>query len=135
MTEPSAEIGIIATNAATLAQFYVDGMGFRIDQLLEFPQGSVHRMSNGIARLKIHQPSQAPASSTGSQDWNTHSGFRYAAFHTSDAAATVSRAVDAGAAVLTPVTNHRPGACFALIADPDGNVWEILQENPQEDSP
>jgi predicted enzyme related to lactoylglutathione lyase len=32
--------------------------------------------------------------------------------------------------VLTPVTPHRPGAAFALLTDPDGNVLEILQEDP-----
>ena len=28
------------------------------------------------------------------------------------------------------ITNHRPGAWFSLIRDPEGNTWEILQESP-----
>ena len=35
----------------------------------------------------------------------------------------------AGGTVLTATTEHRPGAAFALVADPDGNVWELLQES------
>jgi hypothetical protein len=30
--------------------------------------------------------------------------------------------------VVTEVVAHRPGARYALLRDPEGNVWEILEE-------
>jgi uncharacterized glyoxalase superfamily protein PhnB len=44
----------------------------------------------------------------------------------------VDRAVAHGAEALVDVVAHRPGARYALIRDPQGNVWEILQEGEQE---
>ena len=124
------EAGIVSADAVGLAQFYCDGLGFSIENVFEFPQGSVHRLRRDEARLKIHQPvggvEHRPAADPGFR----YSGHCYAALHVADAAAEVERATQEGAMVLVAVSNHRPGAWFALIADPEGNVWEILQDAP-----
>lgn len=124
------EAGIVSADAARLAQFYCDGLGFTVERVLQFPQGDVHRLRRDEARLKIHQPAGGVEDRSRPDPWFRFNGFCYAALHVDDAAAEVERAAQAGAAVLTAVTNHRPGAWFALIADPEGNVWEILQEGP-----
>lgn len=124
------EVGLVTSDAAQLVRFYEDGFGFVVAQVLEFPQGSLHRLRRGDARIKIHQPIGG-AESRGSIDpWYRYSGICYAALHVQDIQAEVAHSLDAGAVLMTPITNHRPGAAFALIADPDGNVWEILQETP-----
>ncbi len=46
-------------------------------------------------------------------------------------AGEVERAKAHGGSVITGVTNHRPGACYALATDPEGNVLELLQEAPE----
>lgn len=122
------EAGIVSADAVRLAAFYCDGLGFSIERVLEFPQGSVHRLRRDEARLKIHQPIGGAEDRPHVEPWFRFSGHCYAALHVDDAAGEVERAVRAGAALLVPVTNHRPGAWFALIADPEGNVWEVLQE-------
>lgn len=127
MTARSLEAGIVTTDGAGLAAFYVEGLGFTIDRFLEFPQGTVRRLSNGAARLKIFEPAE-PVAGGAPEPWNAVAGFRYAALHVDDAAAVVATATREGATVLTEVTRHRPGAAFALIADPEGNVWELLEE-------
>ena len=48
-----------------------------------------------------------------------------------DVAGEVERVLAHGGTVLTDVTNHRPGACYALVTDPDGNVLELLQETSE----
>lgn len=128
MSELSLEVGIVSRNAAALAEFYCYAFDFEVVKVLEFPQGRVHRLAKTPAAIKIFQPVDLPAPADLSVEWNQSAGFRYAALHVDDAAITVERALMAGAALLTEVTNHRPGAWFALIADPDGNVMEILQE-------
>ncbi len=122
------EAGIVALDGAALASFYAQALAFVQEELLEFPQGTVHRLCRGSARLKIFQPTEG-ATDPGSLDpWHRDRGFAYAALHVDDAEQTVEAAVAGGAAVLTPVTAHRPGARYALLADPEGNVWEILEE-------
>ena len=123
------EAGIVSADAVRLAEFYRDGLGFTIENVFEFPQGSVHRLRRDEARLKIHRPVGGVEHRPAPDPWFRYGGHCYAALHVDDAAAEVARAASAGASVLVAVTNHRPGAWFGLIADPEGNVWEILQES------
>ena len=78
MTAGGLEAGIVTTDGAGLAAFYVEGLGFTIDRLLEFPQGTVRRLSNGAARLKILEPAE-PVAGGAPDPWNAVAGFRYAA--------------------------------------------------------
>ncbi|MGI9601676.1 MAG: VOC family protein [Acidimicrobiales bacterium] len=123
------EAGVVAADAHALADFYTSGMGFTLERVLDLPQGTVLRLVQDDARLKIFQPVEPPEATGPDQAWNTTTGFSYAALHVDDASRAVDQAVAAGATVVTEVTNHRPGAWFALIEDPDGNIWEILQED------
>ena len=122
------EAGIVSPAAAELAAFYVDALGFRIDATLTFEQGSVFRLRNGSAQLKIFQPTEPAATGRRPEPWHADSGFAYAALHVPDAQAAYERAVGAGATPKVEPTAHRPGARFALLADPEGNVWELLEE-------
>ena len=125
----SLEAGIVTADAARLAAFYRDGLGFDVDQTLTFPQGTVLRLSRDRALFKIYQPVAGAIAVEAAEPWHQHSGFRYAALHVTDASTEIARAVAAGATVLVALNNHRPHAWFAMIADPDGNLWEILQED------
>ena len=124
----SLEVGIVAVDGLGLSKFYVEGLGFEVDRVLEFTVGTVRRLSCGPAFLKIYQPAEIPSPNAAAESWSARGGINYGALHVADAVETVSAAAKAGATVLAPVTSHRPGAFFALIADPDGNVWEVLQE-------
>lgn len=127
----SIEPGIVSLDGAALADFYCQAFGFTVAKVLDFPQGLVYRLVNETAELKIFQPADAPTQADPGVGWNQVTGFRYAAVHVADARAAVESATRAGATLLTEVTNHRPGAWFALISDPDGNVMEILQEGAE----
>lgn len=123
------EAGIVTADAERLAAFYCTGLEFEVERVLEFPQGTVHRLRRGDACLKVYQPANGAAAGPLSDPWHEHAGFCYAALHVDDAAAEVARVTSAGGSVLVALASHRPGAWFALIADPEGNVWEILQED------
>ena len=113
---------------ATLAAFYVGALGFHIDATHVFEQGTVLRLRNGAARLKLFQPKEPPSDPARPDPWHADTGFAYAALHVPDARAAFDRAVGAGAAPMVAPTVHRPGARYALLADPEGNVWELLEE-------
>ncbi len=125
----SLEVGIVTGDAVRLVAFYRQGLAFDVDRVLEFPQGTVHRLSREQARLKIYQPSGGAEPRPEVQPWHRYAGVCYAALHTDDATGEVERVIGAGGSVLVPLNSHRPGAWFALIADPEGNVWEILQDH------
>ncbi len=125
----SIEAGIVTDDLESLVAFYRDALRFDVEHELSFPQGEVRRLVRDTANLKIYQPAEANGPQRRPPVWHQRSGWAYAALHVDDAAAEVERVRANGGAVITGVTNHRPGASFALIADPEGNVWEILQED------
>ena len=131
MTSPvRIEPGIVTDDGAALAGFYCDALGFSLDAVLTFPQGVVRRLRRDEARLKLYQPARSRGAALHANEWPDRAGWAYAALHVADAAAEVEAVRAGGGTVIAEVTNHRPGACFALIADPEGNVWELLQEAP-----
>jgi catechol 2,3-dioxygenase-like lactoylglutathione lyase family enzyme len=124
------ELGIVTSDAARLAEFYVAGLGFEVVAHFTFPQGSVHRLKRGPARCKLFQPADRVLDRPAGDTWHAYAGVTYGALLVDDADAEVARARSAGAAVLQEPISHRPGARYALLADPEGNIWEILEEAP-----
>jgi len=129
MTAPRLEAGIVSNDGAALAGFYCSAFGFEVVKVLEFPEGTVHRLARGSTGLKIFQPADEPLPAEDTITWSGRVGFAYAAIHVDDAPAAVDAAVAQGARVTADVTSHRRGARMALITDPDGNMLEILQED------
>ena len=132
MTEPrgavGVEVGIVTADAETLADFYTAGLGFTVEAVHTFAAGSVHRLRRGEARCKLFQPAAGVEERPAPEPWYARPGIVYGALLVDDAGAEVERARAAGADVLHAVESHRPGARYALIRDPEGNVWEILEE-------
>ena len=128
MGETAAEVGIVTADADALARFYVDGFGFAVEARYEFPQGTVHRLRREQARCKLFQPADSPAPRPPGEAWSAVAGTRYAALHVDDADEVFAAAVAAGATALQEPVSHRPGARYALVTDPEGNVWELLEE-------
>lgn len=129
MTETWLEAGIVSRDAAALVDFYKRGFGFETDRVLEFAQGTVHRLVNERAAIKVFQPAELPSELDREVAFSDTAGFSYAALHVDDAKSALDRAVAAGATVISELRSHRPGAQAALLQDPDGNSWELLQED------
>ena len=124
-----AEVGIVARDGERLARFYVDGLGFVVESVYEFPQGTVRKLRRGPARCKLFQPAEGVAERPRVDPWHSLPGAAYAALLVADADAEVANARGAGAEILVEPTSHRPGARYSLLRDPEGNVWEILEED------
>jgi catechol 2,3-dioxygenase-like lactoylglutathione lyase family enzyme len=126
MTE--GEVGIVTDDAARLVAFYRAGLGFEVDAVHTFARGTVHRLRRGQARCKLFEPSMVTVDRAAADPWYRARGTSYAALLVEDADAEVARARAAGAEILEEVAAHRQGARYALLRDPAGNVWEILEE-------
>jgi uncharacterized glyoxalase superfamily protein PhnB len=124
----ASEPGVVSADVDGLAAFYGEALGFEVVARFELPQGVVVRLRNGSALLKLYQPAEPPTGGGRADPWHGEPGFAYAALHVDDVDGTHRRAVTAGATSIAPPTSHRPGARYAMVADPEGNVWELLQE-------
>jgi uncharacterized glyoxalase superfamily protein PhnB len=125
------EAGIVGRERDVLLPFYVDILGFEIIDRLEFPDGFLVKLRRDGARVKIFFPTASPSPPPAVDPYWAVAGWRYAAllFDDHDAMHTVVARVDAsnGRVVMAP-QQHRPGAEAGLVADPEGNVWELLWE-------
>lgn len=128
MSRTTLSAGIVTDDPDELIAFYGAAFGFEVDSTSAFPQGDVHRLRCEDAQLKLYAPAAGAAHPTRPDPWFRDRGFAYAALHRRDAAATVADVRRAGGVVLTEPVAHRPGAVYALVQDPQGNVWELLQE-------
>lgn len=111
-----------------LGRFLVDGLGFTADGVRHFPQGEVRRFRRDDARCKVFAPAGGVRAHAGDEPWAQRAGFAYAALLVPDAAAALAQAIAAGATVVAELASHRPGARMAMVRDPQGNVWELLEE-------
>lgn len=127
------ELGIVTADVDRLGAFYA-ALGFVDVARYSFPQGVVRRMRHGAAAIKLFAPVEGAAPYARPQPWHRDSGMRYAALHVDDIEATAERVRRAGGETLVDVTAHRPGARFALVADMEGNMWELLEERPADES-
>lgn len=128
MSGTSLSAGIITDDVDELVAFYCGGLGFVVESTSEFPQGTVVRLRRDEARCKLYAPAGGADRAPGPEPWFRDTGFAYAALIVDDVDTTAASAADAGATIVTEPTSHRPGARYALITDPQGNVWELLQE-------
>ncbi len=128
MTATTASVGIVTADPDELLTFYRHAFGFTVASSSEFPQGTVHRLRSGDAHLKLYTPTDGAAAPSPPEPWFRDRGFAYAALHLADVATTADAVRDAGGTVLTEPVSHRPGAVYAMVRDPQGNVWELLQE-------
>ena len=131
MSEIRLEAGIVTGDIAELSRFYCEALDFSVEKVLSLSQGEVYRLVRDAAQLKLFQPTDPREPAPPLNVWHERVGWAYAALYVTDVASEVSRVLEQGGAVLTDVTNHRPGACYALVTDPDGNVLELLQETPE----
>jgi catechol 2,3-dioxygenase-like lactoylglutathione lyase family enzyme len=129
------EAGLVGRDEQTLCSFYTGAMGFALVARREFDVGTVCKLRRGAARLKLFFPRDAVDPVTSFEPWFRPGGWRYAALHVQqlDDVDRLAAAVDAAhGRVLIAPTNHRDGARTALIADPEGNAWELLAEVREE---
>jgi catechol 2,3-dioxygenase-like lactoylglutathione lyase family enzyme len=124
----SAEVGIVTGDARRLAAFYEAGLGFTLDAVHEFPLGAVYRLRRDGARCKLFEPAEGARDRPAAAHFYSFRGLAYGALLVDDAEGEVARACAHGATLLEGVIAHRPGARYALIEDPEGNAWEILEE-------
>jgi len=124
----AAEIGIVSVEAAAIADFYRRAFGFDTVSTFTTSAGSVYKLRQGDARLKIFSPAIAPAGNP-KEPLGRREGICYFALYVEDIDASFSQAIDAGAEVIASPMSHRPGAVVAVLRDVGGNIVELLEDH------
>jgi hypothetical protein len=127
------EAGLVCRDLPLMERFCAEVLGFEKTHVLHFENiGHIVKMRRDGARIKLFRP-DAPVRQheAGDGSWFTPGGWRYVAVYLAeriDVFRLADAVAGAGGRVLVAPADHRPGACAALVADPEGNAWELLWE-------
>ena len=128
--KPAIDIGIITNNLEPMLEFYRDTLGLELEAVIDMPGGGVmNRFKVGESIVKVIETDPKPEASAPPGGIRGATGYRYWTLHVNDLAAAVSAVSAAGHKVVVPEKTIRPGVTIAIVADPDGNWVELLNNN------
>lgn len=129
MSIAAVDVGLVSATEA-LVDFYVAAIDAARLEPRVFPFATVHRLACGPVTLKVMVPADAPAPSPPTDPFWAAAGIRYLTLWVDDIHGTVARWTAAGGTVSLAPAELRPGVHTALVADPDGNVVELMHQAP-----
>ena len=128
VVKKGVDLGIVTTNGDAMLAFYRDVVGLPYQAAMPMPGGvgTMHRMLCGdsVIKLVVLPKVGGPAAPGGIAG---ASGYRYWTITVSNLTEAVDACANAGAKVLIADKEVRPGVRIAMVADPDGNWVEFLQ--------
>jgi predicted enzyme related to lactoylglutathione lyase len=89
--------------------------------------GTVHKLSAPGAVIKVMVPNEAPAG--GGEPFLATAGIRYLTMFVSGLDDVLERCRAMGGRVLLEPFEFEPGSRIAMISDPDGNTFEVVENN------
>ena len=126
--KPCIDLGIIPRDAERLLAFYRDLLGLPLEGVIPMPTGgTMHRLKAGESVIKIVQLDREPAADAVPGGIPAATGYRYWTMTVSNLQEMVAECQEAGYNVVVPPKDVRPGVTIAIVADPDGNWVEFLQ--------
>jgi len=130
ITKTSIDIGIVCNDIDAMLTFYGETLGLPLEGTIPMPGGGkMNRFKVGDSVIKVIELDPTPETQAAPGGIRGATGYRYWTITCSNLADCVTRAEAAGAKIVVAAKEVRPGITIAIIADPDGNWVELLQED------
>lgn len=129
-TRIAMDIGIIVANMAQSLSFYRDLLGLTVVTELTtslIGKGHMVQLKYGQSLIKLIALEDGPTEQS-LPGLSTRLGYRYMTLLVSDLDAIITRLAQANVSITMPITQLGNGATIAMVADPDGNIVEFVQE-------
>jgi catechol 2,3-dioxygenase-like lactoylglutathione lyase family enzyme len=131
LTKDSIDLGIVVCDGEKALKFYRDTLGF--DHVATTPMpgggGTMERLMCGTSLIKVvvpEKPLDVKAPGGGIQGAY---GYRYWTISIDNIDDVLAKCEAGGYRVIVPRRNIREGVDIAIVADPDGNWVEFLQQS------
>lgn len=129
LRKDSIDLGIVVKDSAAALGFYRDILGFEHVGDTPMPgalSGTMHRLMCGTSMIKLVKLDENPAVDSPRGGIAGAAGFRYFTMQVSNLAAITQQCHDAGVRVLVDNAEIGPGVSITMVADPDGNWVEFV---------
>ena len=127
VSKDSIDLGIVVTDEKAAVAFYRDGLGLEWEGELPLPGGKMYRLKCGSTVIKLLKLERMPTAKPAPGGPMGGLGYRYFTISVPDIRGLVAQLEAKGIKPTVPVTEFRPGVTIAMVADPDGNTIEFLQ--------
>jgi catechol 2,3-dioxygenase-like lactoylglutathione lyase family enzyme len=132
----AVDVGIVVGALERQRHFYGEVLGFPYAGSMPVPNGVLHVYLCGDSYLKLYAMEGTPSAEPAA--FGSRPGFAYITFTVSDVRSTVQEAAGRGATVLAEPGTFDSGTTlaepigrmqirFALLADADGNMIELVE--------
>ena len=126
-TSDTIDIGMVTANDREMLHFYQNVLGFEKEIEIPFPGiGVVNKLNYGAGFIKILVLEKKPLNINPTGDFLTSNGIRYLTINLSNLDEILDTCKTHNINIINPGTIIRPGVTVALIADPDGNIIELM---------
>jgi len=126
LAKTAADIGIVTADIDASLHFYRDLLGFVPLMVLPVESGDLHLLIAGEILVKLADVPGAPAGPKG--DIPEATGLRYFTFWVTNLHQLLAELEADGVAVVRAPFEVLAGTTALLVADPDGNVVEFLEQ-------
>ena len=129
LRKTAIDLGIVAKDGPVMLSFYRDLLGFRHEGDIAFPMGGVmHRMWCGDSLIKIVVPEPGPEKFPEKHRIIGAFGYRYWTMIIENLEEIMAVCEAYGSEIITPITTIRPGVTIGIVADPEDNLVEFLEQ-------
>jgi len=131
LRKDSIDLGIVITDSERSLAFYRDILGF--EHVGDTPMpigdgGTMHRLLCGSTLVKLVKFDTAPPATAAPGGITGATGYRYFTMQVTNLDEITSECRDAGTKILIDPVEIRPGVRIAMVADPDGNWVEFVDD-------
>ena len=124
------DIGIIAKDIDAMITFYSEGLGLELEASIPMPGGgTMNRFKVGDSIVKVIALAPAAPAEAPPGGIRGATGYRYWTIHIPNLEETVNKIEGDGYKVVMPAKTIREGIAIAIVADPDGNWVELLENS------
>ena len=130
LQKDAIDIGIIAREIEPMLTFYRDVLELEFEAAIPFPGGgTMHRFKAGGSIVKVIELEPQPEVQAPRGGIRGATGYRYWTIHVEALEDCVEKIGAAGYRIIVPAREIRPGVSIAIVADPDENWVELLENS------
>jgi glyoxylase I family protein len=132
LAKSAIDLGIVIRDSEASLAFYRDTLGF--EHVADIPMplgggGTMHRLMCGDTLVKLVKFDDVPEASNPPGGIVGATGYRYFTMIVSNLEEVMAQVGQAGYKVVISVREARPGVTIGMVADPDGNWVEFVQNS------
>ncbi len=130
LAKDSLDVGMVVRNVEAMLHFYREVLGFDLEAESRTPSGAtMYRLRCGTSLIKLLVPQEPPRLGNPEGGLEGASGMRWWTIIVKNLTAIADACEADGREFPMPVTSPKPGTMAAIVADPDGNLLELIQRS------